>query len=216
MNFMTKPIDDDVRVLLWTDPTDEKYSKEIIFKDLEPNVEEEVPIPAFCSRLAKITAKAEKNREEQRKKEEKQKRTLDEALDAVKKLAPRISMLLELANACKRAGIKFPTDTKKYGYGEYDGRRGYNFIADGIEHHVGFMERNGKEDFQYIGIYNGGYNGPYDFYVNQSGRCGQRPSAEYSSNVTMVAADRIEYILKFLAEFDAFEAGFLNWIDSFE
>lgn len=204
-----------LRALLWTDPTTEDYTEEIIFKEPKSALEEKLPVPAFSGRLAKIAAKAKKDREEQQKKEREKKQALDDAMDAVQKLAPRINMLLELANACKKEGIQFPTNTKKYGYGEYDGRRGYNFFADGIEHHVGFMGHNGDKEIEYIGIYNGGYNGPYDFYVNRFGWCGQIASGT-NPNTGLDIADKIEHFQKFLAEFDAFEAAFNNWIDSFE
>lgn len=89
-------------------------------------------------RLAIIEKKANiKNAEEDKKKTELQNKT-QKALREIQDLTPRIKALLTLANKCIQKRIKFPSssETKKYGYG--NGYNSYNFLADGIYHHVGF------------------------------------------------------------------------------
>lgn len=66
--------------------------------DIETNVE----VPHFSERMAKISAKAERDRAKQREKEKKEQQELTKALETVDELAPRIKALIEMANACKR------------------------------------------------------------------------------------------------------------------
>lgn len=209
MVLMEKPVAENVlHALLWTEPELDDYTEEIIFKEPKQNT---IEVPNFSDRMAKISAKAKRDREKQEKEKREEQQALVKAKEDVKKLSPRIKALIDMANACRRENITFPTDTGKFGYGFYDGRRGYNFLADSIEHHVGFIKRsNTDEEISYIGICNDGYDEIHDFYVDEAGYC-------YKQKVVpFLPADNINDILKFLEEFEKFEQAFYNWIDSFD
>lgn len=125
-------------------------------------------------------------------------------------LTTRIQELIKLGNACLENEIKLPDDseTAKFGYG--DGYKSYDFNADGIHHHVGFLYKNKK--ICYLGIKNGGYNGPFDFYTDGE-ETFSKANTEYGRNNEIYTAS-IANMEKFLEEFPKFEAAFYKWIDS--
>ena len=90
-------------------------------------------------RLAIIEQKANNNKVKTKENETDLRIKTQEALSKVKDLTPRINAIITVANKCIDEGIDFPSEsvTAKFGYGT--GYRSYNFLADGINHHVGFM-----------------------------------------------------------------------------
>lgn len=168
-------------------------------------------------RLELISNRAKKNKDEEREKEMEVNNKTSEAMREIEKLKPRIKALITLGNKCIEEGIDFPDSygTKKFGYG--DGWHSYDFCADGIYHHVGFMEckkgcwYRGESKYnkiEYLGIENGGACGVYDFYTNGAVTFFKR---EETGEVK--EAD-LKNMKKFLKEFDKFEAAFYKWIGS--
>lgn len=91
-------------------------------------------------------------------------------------------------------------------------RFGYDscFEADGVNHDLGFITKNSQ--IRYLGIKNGGFNGPWDLYtdgteiVSVSNREYDKESAE-PQNCDMK---------KFLKQFDSFESAFYQWLKSLD
>lgn len=139
------------------------------------------------------------------------------ALSKVENLKTRISDIITLANKCIDEGIDFPkgTDMAEFGYGT--NKSSYNFLADGITHHVGFMDchkgywREGEKHYntiKYLGIVEGGCCGVWDFYTN-----GTETFLKNEKDKTIKEAE-LKYLNNFLNEFDIFEKAFYKWIDS--
>ena len=168
-------------------------------------------------RLSIISKKAQSNEIEKLNKEMNEKNIIENALNKIKELKPRIEALIILGNKCIEEGIDFPSssETTKLGYG--NGYNSYNFIADGFYHHVGFMDcekvywHQGKNKYKtiaHMGIKNGGCCGSFDFYTDGTGTFYKdRESGRIKE------AD-LRDLKNFLKEFDSFEAAFYKWIDS--
>lgn len=157
-------------------------------------------------RMAIINDKAKRINDEKRIKEEKIDIERKELLNKISSLEERIHDLITLVNECVKNGINLPANTEKYGYGT--GYRSHNFYADGIYHHVGFMGRK-KEMCNYIGIYNGGFCGTWDFYTN-----GKEIFLKHEKDKSIRYDVEIYHLESFLSEFDIFESAFYKWIDS--
>lgn len=157
-------------------------------------------------RMAIIRNKAEIINTEKRNEEEKANLKRKELLNKISLLEERIHDLIALVNECDKNGIKLPVNTGKYGYGT--GYRDHNFYADGINHHVGFMS-GGKGACDYIGIYNGGFCGIWDFYTN-----GKETFLKHEIDGTIRYDVEINHLESFLSDFDTFESAFYKWIDS--
>lgn len=175
--------------------------------------------PSYQGRLAAIERKAKRNQDEaqRRVKREQEKRVA--LMVRISELSPRIRDLVSIANACIENHIDFPDSRTTYKFGYGDGYRSFDFCADGIYHHVGFMDckqvacikgQGAYKLVRYIGIKNGGCCGTRDFYTN--GR--EAFSVESRSGVKFDV--RTEDMEKFLKEYDAFERAFYAWIDSLQ
>lgn len=157
-------------------------------------------------RIAIINDKAKRINDEKRIKEEKINLERKELLNKISLLEERIHDLITLVNECTKNGINLPSDTREYGYGtEY---RSHNFYADGIYHHVGFMGRR-KEVCNYIGIYNGGFCGVWDFYTN-----GKEIFLKHEKDGSIRYDVEINHLESFLSDFDIFESAFYKWVSS--
>lgn len=128
-------------------------------------------------------------------------------VDEVRMYFEQIQNILTLANACDANGIKMPRDGKRYGYE-------HSFIAEGIYHHIGLIKTWGeasKGEYKYVGIYNGGACGKYDFWTD-----GNTCYAVHEDNRTIKREARLQDMKQFLTEFPKFEKAFLAWIDNME
>ena len=175
-------------------------------------------------RMAIIKNKAEQDKNEAQAKADAEERERFELEEQIRDLLNRIRDLCQLANACIENGIKIPTNSQfssEYNSGEKWGYP-YEFIAEGIRHHVGFFTpkrewRNGEqvftEPFRYIGIKNGGACGVWDFRTDGV-TVESINNTDYDRGKT--TKPRIQDMKKFLKEFPLFEQGFLNWIDSLQ
>ena len=168
-------------------------------------------------RLAAISNKAEKDKIKEYNEKLNEQNKIENALNKIKELEPRIKDLITIVNKCIDLGINLPStyETTKLGYGR--GCNGYNFIADGIYHHVGFMDcekgywYRGESKYkkvEYLGIENGGVFDLYDFYTN-----GTKTFCKHERTGEIIEA-KLEHMKEFLKEFDLFEAAFYKWIDS--
>lgn len=168
-------------------------------------------------RLAAISNKAEKDKIKEYNEKLNEQNKIENALNKIKELEPRIRALITLGNKCIEEKIQFPSssETTKLGYGS--GYNSYDFCADGFYHHVGFMNcKRGfwrRDEFpfneiEYLGIYNGGACGVYNFYTN-----GTKTFCKHERTGEIIEA-KLEHMKKFLKEFDSFEAAFYKWIDS--
>ena len=131
--------------------------------------------------------------------------------EKIRDMADRIADVLALANACESSGVAIPVDTyrreagKPYGYE-------YEFIAEGIYHHVGLIKTWGaasKGEYKYVGIENGGACGCYDLWTD-----GNETFSVHEDNKTIRREPRNIDLRQFVREFPNFEKGFLNWVDS--
>ena len=160
-------------------------------------------------RMEIIRNKARKNKEEEANKLSAEDAKRNKLILQIKNLHDRINSLLILANECDINGIKIPQDG--YYYSRYNSAKefGYDaeFIAEGIRHHVGFI--NGGK-YEWVGIKNGGACGVYDFYTNGS----EVFSIHQSTKAK--AEPRICDMEQFLEEFPVFEKAFYNWIDNLQ
>ena len=160
-------------------------------------------------RMEIIRNKAKKDEKEKMNKIYAEDAKRNELVSKIKDVGDRISSLLVLANECKANGIKIPTDAyytmrynsaKEFGYDA-------EFIAEGIRHHVGFI--NGGK-YKWVGIENGGICGKYDFYTDGF------EVFSIHEDTKAKAEPRICDMEKFLKEFPIFENAFYNWIDSLQ
>lgn len=168
-------------------------------------------------RLAIIEQKANKDKSNELKKKTKLQVKTEEALGKVQELAPRIRAIITIVNKCIDEGINLPSSSVTVNYGYGNGNNSYSFCADGIYHHVGFMdcecgcwgkgERRYKK-VKYLGIDEGGYCGVWDFYTN-----GTETFLKHEKTGTIKDVE-LHYMESFLKEFDLFEESFYKWIDS--
>lgn len=143
---------------------------------------------------AKNTAKNEGEKEKAR------------LIQEISNLKPRIADLIEIGQKCQELKISFPKDTEMSKFG-YDS----GFVADGVNHDLGFITKNSK--IRYLGIKNGGYNGPWDFYTNGT-ESFSISNKNYLNGAT--GEPTIQDMKKFLKQFDSFESAFYQWINSLE
>ena len=167
-------------------------------------------------RLAIIEQKANKDKLNKSNKEIELQIKTQETLSKIEELTPRIKAIITVANKCIDEGIDFPSNTEKFGYGRKSSNS-YNYFADGIHHHVGFMNCSrgywleGEKKYnkiKYLGIDEGGWNGVWDFYTN-----GTETFLKHEKDGTKKNAE-LKYLNDFLNEFDLFEEAFYKWIDS--
>ena len=174
-------------------------------------------------RLNKIANHADNERAKEENKELERIILINDLRLKIKELRPRIENLIELHNKCVEYGVKIPQSplgsmrhdvAKPYGY---DGE----FIAEGIHHQVGFIRRGSylrEEKTNFIGIENGGANGPFDLITDGNEIFGiRRENRCYRVEVTDKEYEHSIYDMKkFLKLFDSFESAFLKWIDSLD
>lgn len=141
---------------------------------------------------AKNTAKNEEEKEKAR------------LMQEISNLKPRIADLIKIGQKCQDLGIAFPAKNEMHQFG-YDSR----FVADGVNHDLGFITKNSK--IRYLGIKNGGFDGPWDFYTNGT-ESFSIANKNYLNGDT--GEPTIQDMKKFLKQFDSFESAFYQWIDS--
>ena len=156
-------------------------------------------------RLAMLDKKIANDKAKQLSAEEKEKFAVQEATNKIKELSHEIWELLELANACRAKGVKLPWDEKalkEYGYD-------YGVWADGIYHGVGFMGKCQKETIKYVGYYNGGYCGPWDFYTD-----GVVVFCKHHDKKNCMKEPNSAECEEFLTMFPQFRDAFYKWFDT--
>lgn len=141
---------------------------------------------------AKNTAKNEEEKEKAR------------LMQEISNLKPRIADLIKIGQKCQDLGIDFPIKNEMSRFG-YDSR----FEADGINHDLGFITKEFK--IRYLGIKNGGFNGPWDFYTD-----GVESFSVSNKNYSNGAVEtpQIPDMKQFLKQFGVFESAFYQWIES--
>lgn len=163
-------------------------------------------------RMKIIDAKVEKDTNAEIEKANQLLKEKKELILKIINLSDRIDILLKLVNYCREKGLALPDNNvaRDHGYGNGD----YNFCADGIYHHVGFMElkyhNNDNYKCKFLGIYNGGYYGKYDFYTNGI------KVFNVHEDTKEIVEPKISDMRRFLKEFDLFEKSFLSWVDSLD
>lgn len=172
----------------------------------------------FEERMNIIEQKAIRDKKEKEKEQNDLQVKTEQTLQKIRELSQRIKDLITLANKCIELNIEFPYYTYEYDYGYKSGGDSYNFIADGIFHHVGFIGHAKNTMFsygmfkkillkvEYIGIINGGANGIYDFYTDGTMTFSKCENHEPED-------PKLEDMEKFLNEFESFESAFYKWID---
>lgn len=152
-----------------------------------------------------ILEKTAKNIEDKKiseKKKENQER--GDLTQKIRELRTRITDLIEAGQKCQELGIDFPTKNEMLQFG-YDSR----FEADGVNHDLGFITKEFK--IRYLGIKNGGFNGPWDFYTDGT-ESFSVANKDYLKGAT--GDPQIQDMKKFLKQFEVFESAFYQWIDS--
>lgn len=138
-------------------------------------------------------------------------------LRKIRELQPRIAELIIVANSCIDNGFEFPERTSKYGYG-FEKGNSYHFIADGIYHHVGFMNvekgwwRKDEPKYrkaEYVGVINGGFCGQWDFYINGNEFFIQHQETKERKQPCH------SQLSDFINEYDRFEQAFYRWLDDY-
>ena len=179
---------------VFVEPVESKYTSENKFESSEPSEVEDFldPVDPVAALMSKIEEKAKRDRRKKEEKEIKIATRTEVAIQNIRESENRIQTIMQLANKCIEEGILIPE----------------SYFSDGIDHKVGFMGRNGAKKIQYVGIYNGGYYGPYDFYTNgdEVFKCTHEDDATY-------ALDNPKDAERFLAEFGAFETDFYVWLE---
>lgn len=167
-------------------------------------------------RLTIIEQKANKNKSNEAKKKTELQVKTEETLGKVQELAPRIKDIITIVNKCIDEGINLPSSSVTVNYGYGNGYNSYSFCADGIYHHVGFMNyervcwEKGESRYkkvEYLGIDEGGFCGVWDFYTN-----GTETFLKHEKDGTIKDAE-LSYMESFLKEFNLFEESFYKWID---
>lgn len=158
---------------------------------------------------AKAIASAQK-KDADRKNEKKrlEKEHLEELLNSLKKLTPRINKLIDTANQLISAGYY----EEFLAPGEY-GKKG--FVSEGWAHHFGLMlERHGfgqPLNINSVGIVAGGFCGEHDFHTTgertyMTGWYGSTPDG---------TPIKVEYAERTLKDFDDFESRFYTALEEF-
>ena len=118
-------------------------------------------------------------------------------MQKIRDLRPRITDLIKAGQKCQELGIDFPIC----------------FEADDVNHDLGFISKNSQ--IRYLGIKNGGFNGPWDFYTD--GVESFSVSNNYYSKGTIEDSqipDMKKFLNQFLNQFGVFESAFYQWIES--
>ena len=167
-------------------------------------------------RLNAIKKESNLREQEQQEKEQQEKNAYVESMNKLMTLSTRIKDILKIANECLKNGIQLPYPASKYGYHQDDclySEKISGFVSNGWSHCVGFMGRGNKTHYDYLGFYNGGACGNFDFFTN-----GDIPFEIYHNKNIYENPERYkpqkENIDKFVDRFDKFEECFYKWIDS--
>ncbi len=162
----------------------------------------------FSERIMIINGKVQRDEQEKKKKQLDKENKIEKLRNDIYELKERIDDLIKLANYCIEKGVKIPEEEGSFGVKSGE-KYGYphEFFAEGFYHHTGFMGR-AKEPIKYLGIYNGGACGIYDFYTN-----GDETFSIHRKTKEITEA-KIQDMKQFLSEFEQFESAFYNWIES--
>lgn len=164
-------------------------------------------------RMMKIDNAVERKKKEAKEKEDREFAEIESLINQCNEYSKRVKELLQVARYCVDVGIQIPIKAgigssynaaEKYGYP-------YEFYAEGIRHHVGFIAKNPYEKrpkIIAIGIENGGACGQWDFY-----NTGEDMYSQHEDNGSLMSP-RKEDMQQFLREFEPFEKAFYNFVDS--
>ena len=164
-------------------------------------------------RLKIIRNKAERNVIEAEQEANAVELKREELKSQIKNLYSRIQSLLICANECVKNGIKIPKSDSTYSRAGEEYGYDHEFIAEGFYHGTGLIKRNHDNEFNWLGIKNGGANGPWDFITNGID-IKSIGNADYNKGTQ--DKPRISDMEKFLKQFPVFEEAFYNWIDSMD
>ena len=135
-----------------------------------------------------------------------EKKHLEELLDSLKKLTPRIKKLIDTANELLKAGYWSFLDPGEWGK--------CGFVSEGWAHHFGFMlDRNTPRRtlIDSVGIVAGGYCGDHDFHTTGE--------LTYMTGWYKSTPDgtpiKVPYAERTLEDFDDFEQRFYTALESF-
>ena len=118
-------------------------------------------------------------------------------MQKIRDLRPRITDLIKAGQKCQELGIDFPIC----------------FEADDVNHDLGFISKNSQ--IRYLGIKNGGFNGPWDFYTDGV-ESFSVSNSDYSKGAIEDSQipDMKKFLNQFLNQFGIFESAFYQWIES--
>ena len=168
-------------------------------------------------RLNAIQKESNLREQEQQEKEQQEKNDYVESMDKLVALSQRIKDILKVANECLKNGIQLPYPASDYGYHQDDclyTPKISGFVSNGWSHWVGFMGRGIRNHYSYLGFYNGGACGSYDFYTNGDVpfEISHNEDAE-NSNAQRYKPQK-KHIDHFVDRFNHFEECFYKWVDS--
>ncbi len=157
------------------------------------------------TRIDNIKKYAEQQKINAENKEIQEQQTRETLIAQVKGLKPRITELLETANACFENNLRigWEGDAKKI-YGKWDV---CGFTADSTYHRVGFIvtHSNDKKTTANIGILAGGAWGEWNFATNGDDVVAYN-SKEFKEPLTA-------HLKQFVEDFDDFEEYFYAYVD---
>ena len=118
-------------------------------------------------------------------------------MQKIRDLRPRITDLIKAGQKCQELGIDFPIC----------------FEADDVNHDLGFISKNSQ--IRYLGIKNGGFNGPWDFYTDgvESFSVSNNDYSKGAIEDSQIP-DMKKFLNQFLNQFGLFESAFYQWIES--
>lgn len=118
-------------------------------------------------------------------------------MQKIRDLRPRITDLIKAGQKCQELGIDFPIC----------------FEADDVNHDLGFISKNSQ--IRYLGIKNGGFNGPWDFYTDgvESFSVSNNDYSKGAIEDSQIP-DMKKFLNQFLNQFGIFESAFYQWIES--
>lgn len=177
----------------------------------------------FEERMNHIASIPNSRRVAEEEETEKLRRSAEKYTLMIMQKRERIKNLIALFNQCVNCGIAKKEFEKAFRYGYTDNYE-IGFCADGFYHYIGFMDNRydmeNLHNTEYIGIYNGGANGVYDFYTDGY-YCFMKHEDSKIKGIYMRGdlnnTCRESYIWnarKFLRDFDSFEKAFYSFIDS--
>lgn len=149
--------------------------------------------------LEKINRAADENNQKEARKAEEERRRHTAIINAVKKLAPRIADMLDIAQHLYRKGIPIGKERTLHGMRHSD-----EFVSSWWSHNLGFCYDRSRKPYEEYPIWFGFING---------GACGEDLCVDKDGNIVKGRAKDMD-MQRMLEQFDEFERKFYDYVES--